>query len=112
MTSNSPDVLERLTLALDGLCRSLETGRPDAVLAAEEPLADATAAFRAADLAQLARRPDIRMAMTQIRLAMDRCRTLGATAAGLAELLTPGGYGPRGEQRRAGQPSAGTGRGI
>jgi hypothetical protein len=100
VTPQSPDALDRLTLALDGLARGLERGTPDAVLAAEEPLADATAALRAADLTQLARRPDIRFAMLQVRLAMSRCRTLGATAQDLAAVISPGDYGPSGLQRR------------
>jgi hypothetical protein len=100
VTLQNPDALDRLTVALDALARVLERGEPDAVLAAEEPVADATAALSQADLEQLARRPDARMAILNVRLAMARCRALGASAREIATLTAPADYGPSGLRRR------------
>jgi hypothetical protein len=90
------DVLDRLTVALDGLSLSLQSGQPDAVLAAEAPLAAAVSALIISDLAALAARPDARVAIMNVRLAMDRCRTLGAASAAVAAALAPTDYGARG----------------
>jgi hypothetical protein len=91
-----PDVLDRLLEALDGLARVLETGSPEAVLAAEVPVAAATGALRAAGLARIAGRPDARAAIMNVRLAIARCEALGASAGAIAAVLAPSGYGPAG----------------
>ena len=98
------DALDRLTVALEGLCVSLESGQPDAVLAAEAPLAAAVSALTTSDLATLASRPDIRVAVMNVRLAMDRCRTLGAAAAAIGAVLTPTDYGATGRRLHAYRP--------
>jgi hypothetical protein len=95
------DALDRLTLALDELARSLESGRPDAVLAAEAPLAAAAGALSTADLDALAARPDVRAAVMNVRLAMQRCQTLGANAADIAAAIIPAGYGATGQRANA-----------
>ena len=71
MTQRS-DALDRLTAALDGLAVSLESGRPDSVLAAEAPVATAVHALTTGDLHELARMPDVRAAVMNVRLAMAR----------------------------------------
>jgi hypothetical protein len=99
--TRASDALDRLTLALDGLARGLESGRPDAVLAAEAPLASAVGAFSRADLESLAARPDVRAAVMNVRLAMRRCQTLGANAADIATALIPADYGATGQRANA-----------
>lgn len=97
MTPNS-DVLDRLTAALEGLALGLEAGSAEAVLAAEGPLAAAASALAAADLDRLSRRPDLRVAVMNVRLALKRCQTLGASAASLASVYAPSAYGASGHQ--------------
>lgn len=99
--THASDVLDRLTLALDALARGLESGRPDAVLAAEAPLAAAVGALSTADLASLAARPDVRAAVMNVRLAVQRCQTLGDNAADIAAALIPAGYGATGQRANA-----------
>jgi hypothetical protein len=94
------DALDRLTAALEGLAASLESGRHEQVLAAEAPLATAVHALGTCDLAALARRPDLRTAARQVRLAMLRCQTLGASAAAVAAAFAPAGYGATGRRAR------------
>lgn len=93
------DALDRLTVALDELAVSLESGRPDAVLAAEAPVATAVHALTATDLNALARRPDLRAAVMNVRLAMARCHALGAAAAAVAGVFVPADYGASGRRR-------------
>jgi hypothetical protein len=99
--THTTDALDRLTLALDGLARSLESGRPDVVLAAEAPLAAAVGAFSVADLGALASRADVRAAVMNVRLAMQRCQTLGDNAADIAAAIIPAGYGATGQRANA-----------
>lgn len=98
MTQRS-DALDRLTRALDGLAVSLESGRPEEVLAAEGPVAAAAHALGTSDLTELARRPDVRAAVRNVRLAMLRCHTLGASAAAVAAAIVPADYGATGRRR-------------
>jgi hypothetical protein len=94
------DVLTDLHEALGGLEAAMTSGRADRVLAAEGPLATATA-----NLVSLASRPDgvdrheLRRIVLEARLAMARSHTLGTAAAALATAMFPQqGYGPRGLQ--------------
>lgn len=98
MTHNSPDPLDRLLVALGGLARGLESGSPDAVLEAEAPLASAVSALTSADLDAVAARPDARAAIANVRLAMERCRTLGEAAADVSRVLAPSGYSAAGRR--------------
>ncbi len=100
-----PDVLDRLLAALDGLARALSSGRADEVLAAEAPLADAAAALGAANRNVLGRRSDLRMMLTNLRLAVGRCQALGASAAALALVVSPVEYGPSGRPGAASAPA-------
>jgi hypothetical protein len=88
-----------LTLALDGLAVSLESGQPHEVLAAEAPVAAAVHALMTSDLNELARRSDVRAAVMNVRLAMARCHTLGAAAAAVAATVVPSSYGATGRRR-------------
>jgi len=99
------DALDRLSAALDGLAASLESGRPDLVLAAEAPVASAVDALNTSDLKELARRPDLRAAVMNVRLAMMRCQTLGSAAASVAAAVVPTDYGATGRRRRLSSPS-------
>src|SRR5688572_8677544 len=56
----APDALTVLIEALDRFAGALETGRADAVLAAEELLAAAVSGVRTADLALISRNPQTR----------------------------------------------------
>ncbi|MEO8481932.1 MAG: hypothetical protein ABI634_06955 [Acidobacteriota bacterium] len=98
MTQRS-DALDRLTVALDGLAVSLESGQPDLVLVAEAPVSTAVHALTSSDLTELARRPDVRAAVMNVRLAMARCHTLGAAAAAVAAAVVPADYGATGRRR-------------
>jgi hypothetical protein len=88
-----------LTSALEGLAASLESGQPDLVLAAEAPVATAVQALTTTDLDMLARRPDLRAAVMNVRLAMVRCQTLGNAAAAVAGAVVPADYGASGRTR-------------
>lgn len=100
------DALTRLTLALDGLASAMETGQPDAVLAAEAPLATAVSALRQADLRALAATPDARNTVLAVRLAVARCRTLGHASGMLAAVVGGQGYGPSGQRLQPKAPAA------
>jgi hypothetical protein len=100
------DLLDRLTVALDGLAASLETGQPDAVLAAEAPVASAVHALSTTDLHDLSRRPDLRAAVLNARLAMARCCMLGASAAAVTQAIVPADYGATGRRRQLSLPAS------
>lgn len=92
-----PDAIENLRSALNALADALAAGRPDDVLAAEAPLAVATADFAKTDFRQFVHDPIVRAALMDARLAMARCVALGRSAAELAAVLLPfSGYGPAG----------------
>jgi hypothetical protein len=94
-----PDLLKRLTVALDGLAAAMESGDPTAVLGAEAPVATAVSALRLARLSDLSKDPTVRQAILEARLALARCRTLGHASARLTAIVTSGGYGPSGRHR-------------
>src|SRR5262245_1407531 len=84
-----PDAIENLRTALNALADALAAGRPDDVLAAEAPLAEATADFMKTDFRQFAHDPIVRAALMDARLAMARCVALGRSAAELAAVVLP-----------------------
>lgn len=90
------DVLLRVAQALEALAASLESGRPEAVLDAELPLAAAAGALKAADPAPLTQRPDLRASIAAVRLAVARCQRLGESASAIAAIVTPSVYGAPG----------------
>jgi hypothetical protein len=101
-----PDAIENLRTALNALADALAAGRPDDVLAAEAPLAVATADFAKTDFRQFAHDPVVRAALMEARLALARCVALGKSAAELAAVMLPfSGYGPAGV-RVAARPRA------
>lgn len=93
------DALTRLTAALDGLATAMETGDPDAVLAAEAPVGTAVSALRGASLGALAERPNVRQAILDARLVLARCRSLGLASSRFTAIVTSDGYGPSGRHR-------------
>lgn len=82
--------------ALDGFAGALETGRADAVLAAEEVLAAAVSSIRTADLTLLSRHPDTRIRVDEARHKLLQCRAMGAAASGLTAVMGMPAYGRRG----------------
>lgn len=104
--STEPDVLTRLTLALEGLAAALESGNADAVLAAEAPLGTAVSALKLVPPAEVIGHADARTRILNTRLALARCRTLGHAASRLTAIVTSTGYGPSG--RHQSQPPVAT----
>lgn len=94
--TTTPDALTVLVDALDHFARALGTGDAATVLAAEESLAAAVSALKAANLASIAQQPSVRARVDEIRLAIGRCRALGYTASDLAAIMASPGYGPKG----------------
>lgn len=92
----APDALTVLIDALDGFADALETGRADAVLAAEEVLAAAVSGIRTADLTLVSRNPDTRVRIDEARHKLLRCRAMGAAASGLTAVMGMPAYGRRG----------------
>ena len=94
-----PAVIDQVRTALDDLASALVSGRPDAVLAAEAPLAAAASALNAADPRVLAADPATRQALLDVRLSMARCQLLGRSAADLHRVISPqAAYGPAGKR--------------
>ena len=102
----APDALTVLIEALDSFAGALETGRADAVLAAEERLAAAVSGIRTADLAPISRNPLTRGRIDEAHFKLTRCRAMGAAASGLMALMSTPAYGPRGLQPGVGTPAA------
>ena len=94
----APDALTVLIEALDGFGAALETGRAEAVLAAEERLAAAVSGIRTADLALVSRDSRTRGRIEEARHKLTRCRAMGAAASGLSMLMGMPAYGPKGLQ--------------
>lgn len=94
--TTAPDALIGLVDALDAFSSALESADSAAVLAAEEQLAAAVSTLRNADLAAVAQQPAVRARVDAVRLAIGRCRALGYSAADLAAIMAPPGYGPKG----------------
>jgi hypothetical protein len=83
----NPDAIQQLQAALDTLASALESGQPDAVLAAELPLAAAAGAFSGLDKANLARNPQAPSALLDLRLAVARCRAMARAASDLGTVV-------------------------
>ena len=84
-----PDALAALEVALADLAAALTTGRPEAVLAAEGPLASAVQALVVAP-----RDPDldpdrIRAAVRAARIALITCQLLGRASGALEQVVVP-----------------------
>ena len=107
--TTTPDVLPQLNAALDGLSLALQSGDPDAVLAAELPLAAAVHALAQLDRSSIVPSPALAVTLLETRRAVERCVRLGQTSADLLSILTNQvTYGPEG--RRSGSASFGRGR--
>lgn len=94
--TTAPDALTVVVEALDGFAAALESGRAEAVLAAEELLAVAASGLRTADLSALADHPGARIRIDEVRLRIARCRAMGQASTDLSTLLAPPTYGPKG----------------
>ena len=81
------DAIQQLQAALDSLASALESGQPDAVLAAELPLAAAVGSFSGLDKASLARDPETPSALLDLRLAVARCRAMARAASDLGTVV-------------------------
>lgn len=101
-----PDALTVLLEALDGFASALETGRAEAVLAAEELLAAAVSGLRTTDLAPISRNPLTRGRIDEAHGKLARCRAMGAAASGLVAVMSSPAYGPAGRQPGVGSPVA------
>ncbi len=101
----APDVLHRVNSALEGLAAALESGDPDAVLAAEVPLATAVSGLSALPATiETTPSPELALALLNTRLAVTRCLTLGRSSADLlAVVASAPGYGPAGRSGRRAQ---------
>ena len=94
-----PAAIEHVRIALDDLASALATGQPDAVLAAEAPLATAVSGLKSLDLAALATDPAAQKALLDVRLSLARCRSLGRASADLQRVMFPqAAYGPAGKR--------------
>ena len=101
MTSDAPDVLNRVHEALHGLAAALESGDPEAVLDAEVPLATAAAALSRLTPVSIPHTPAIARTLLNTRLAVDRCLTLGQASADLLAIVASGpGYDVAGRHPR------------
>jgi len=95
------EAVENVHTALTGLAKALETGDPEQVLAAEQPLAEAATALTGFDRATLTDAVNLRARLLAARLALERCRALGEASAELLDALYPNsGYERSGGQRR------------
>ena len=86
--TNLPDALILVESALDRLSAALATGQADAVLAAEEPLANAVQRLSTCPRPTLADRDRVRTGVRAVRLALAQCQRLGRNSAALEQLLT------------------------
>jgi hypothetical protein len=95
------DAINKVHAALTGLANALETGDADRVLAAEQPLAEATTALETVDRARLTDEVHLRARLLEARLALERCRALGDASAEMLNVLHPNsGYERTGGHRR------------
>ena len=93
--TTSADALRSVADALDALAEALASGRPDRVLAAEEPLAHAVRQLRTVPPPGPADRPRVRVAARAVRLAIARCERIGRVSADIERLMRgESGYGP------------------
>jgi hypothetical protein len=91
-----PEALAALDHALTNLMTALESGRPDAVLAAEEPLAVAVRELVAAGPAGVDR-AEVRARLRDVRMTLARVQLLGAASASFIQAVVPNAsYGAQG----------------
>jgi hypothetical protein len=104
----APEVLHRVNSALDGLASALESGDPDAVLAAEVPLATAVTALASLPaMIGATSSPELALALLNTRLAVSRCLALGRSSSDLLAVVTSTpGYGPAGRVHRRAERSS------
>jgi len=98
--TNPLDALTRVHAALEGLADALASGRHEAVIAAETPLAEAARrlALLTTQTATVVNKAELRRQVLETRAAMARCERLGASLASVAAQLFPQpvyGPGPR-----------------
>jgi len=80
------DACTNAARALEDLSAAMATGRPDAVLAAEEPLADAVRQLlRACTSLPVEDRALAAASVRSVRVALLKCRALGRTSAALVQ---------------------------
>jgi hypothetical protein len=85
-----PDALTAVESALEGLSVAMSTGQPDAVLSAEEPLAEAVRHLLAAPPPGSEDDRDRAIAAIRaVRLALLKCQLLGRASAGLQHVVAP-----------------------
>ena len=94
------DVLTRVQTALEGLADVLAAGRPDAVIAAETPLAEASRrlALLTSQTVTVVNKAELRRQVLDARAAIARCERLGASLSAVTAHLFPQpvyGPGPR-----------------
>lgn len=99
--TRTQDAVEQLSDALNGLASALESGEPDAVLAAEAPFERAVQSLASAVRARDARGPEaakLGPSVAAIRARLAACHRLGETASGLmTAMFTPQtAYGRKG----------------
>ncbi len=82
-----PDALAAVEIALDRLSAAMATGRPDAVLAAEEPLAAAIRRLVTCPRPTSADRARVHDGVRAVRVALMKCRLLGRASAALEQAL-------------------------
>jgi hypothetical protein len=80
------DACAAVTSALEGLSAAMATGRPEAVLAAEEPLALAARQLQSCLSTPGIDRARASVAVRDVRMALQVCQALGRAAASLVEL--------------------------
>lgn len=91
--STIPDLLTELQTALERLTLALTTGRPDAVLAAEGPVADALQKLKSIDPRLLTEsRNEIAPRVLAVRQAIGSARRLGAASARIQAAMLPAPY--------------------
>jgi hypothetical protein len=93
-----PEALASLERALNGLLAALESGRSDAVLAAEGPLALAVRQLLDAASPTDVDRAHVRSALRAVRLSLARAQHLGAASAHYIQVVVPhASYGAHGQ---------------
>jgi hypothetical protein len=101
--SATSDALQQLRDVLDELARSLETGRADAVLAVETPLASAVHAMTMIERRDVT--PDDRQRLAEsvraVRQSVARCVRLGRASGDLLRVVFPRAEYGRGGTRQA-----------
>jgi hypothetical protein len=84
-----PDALTAVAIALERLSAAMATGRFDAVLAAEEPLAEALRRLMSCPAPGGADRALVIDGVRGVRTALLKCQLLGRASASLAQAMAP-----------------------